>query len=240
MTNLNEKIIKNLIKEIGILLIIISCFISCARQVNTKSKKIINTKTFGIDTSTDFSKCTPKDTMTSFGTKIHFIRHNEGYQISWSNNLFNRTDNNIYTCIKDDIGQIWDNVPRLIGETNKNLIFINGNSSSGGGNPMVLDYYALVLPKNNVDTIIKKMNFIAFTENYLIYAEEFEDIQVLNIDTKKNQKIELNPTPVRTRTETPYFDEINIIKNRLYLKYKTYNLNNDNTYLIKKRYILKI
>jgi hypothetical protein len=215
-----------------------SCY--CQQLTNAHQKE-------KIDTLTNISyqiitECIPHDTTTASGLKIHYLNNNGSYQITWGSESFMRTYDSLYSCEKDDWGNIWDEIPRLEAETPNYIVFKNVLTHSGGGNPEPIEFYAIVLPKNPVDTNYEKEFYIKTIGNYMIYSEpfSFETLVILNLETKKNQKIILEPSAFEGyRTLAWCIKKMQIEQGKFYIDYKALNKNHD-SYIEKKEFDLNL
>lgn len=142
--------------------------------------------------------CHLKDTVTSFGTRIGYKKiGNYYYEISWENNGFKRTffDSQFCCWIDKQIGP-WNFTPKFQSESENNIILISTLEFSGPSNPSPLDFYALILPKNMVDSVYTVDYFLKSHNDLLAYWENNgSNIFIINLVTQKKQEIILDPKP---------------------------------------------
>ncbi len=211
--------------------------ISCERKQDDNKLNVKLIDTF-ITKTQDF--CIQRDTITSMGTKIHYIMRNGKFQISWGDNSYNRVYDSLFTCDYDKITGLWDFVPKFYSETQNHLIFTNVLFTSSGTNPAPLEYYIIVCPKNKKDSIIQKDFFVSCLGNYLVYNDAItEYIHVLNVETNKTQTINLKPSLYISKSPTLGIKETKIKENNIYITYET-RVNYDSIVAIKKVVKLKI
>jgi hypothetical protein len=184
--------------------------------------------------------CIPGDTITGMGTKIHYAEHSRKLQITYGDDTFSRTLDSLYTCEYDTSSGLWDFIPKFHAETKNHLIFTNILWTSGGGNPAPLEFYAIIAPKNNTDSIFEKEFFIDCEGDYLLYGdEENENIHLMNLETKRIQTLKLNPRPDFSRSPTLSILNTEINKRTLYIKYESTG-QSDETKIIEKNFTIKI
>lgn len=213
-------------------------FNSCGIQEGNEKSNLSSKDNVNADTTSIDVNCIQRDTITKMGTKIHYINRNGKFQISWGDNTYNRVYDSLFTCDFDTSTGLWNFVPKLFSETKNNLIFTNILSTSSGGNPAPLEYNAIILPKNKKDSIFNKDFFINCYGVYLIYGDfEYENIHLINIETKKNQTFKLKPKPAISRSPTLTIQKTEIREKKLYINYESLNKKDEiiiveNTFLI--------
>lgn len=208
--------------KISILIFSIILIYGCGRQGSKGTLLQTKIDSVKIDTNTLTIECIQRDTITSMGTKIHYLYRNGKFQISWGDNLYKRAYDSLYSCNYDKSTGLWDLVPKLYSETKNNIIFTNILWTSSGGNPAPLEYYAIVFPKNIKDSIFEKEFFINSIEEYLIYGDpESENIHLINVETKKSQTVLLKPKPYISRSPTLSIQKTEIKEKTLYIKYES-------------------
>ena len=213
---------------------------SCGRQESKETSLQTNIDSVKIDTTSLKTECTQRDTITGMGTKIHYIYLNGKFQISWGDNSYKRAYDSLYSCDYDKSTGLWDFVPKLYSETKNNLIFTNILWTSSGGNPAPLEFCAIVCPKNKVDSIFEKEFFIDSEGEYLIYGDPYnENIHLINIETKNNQTVLLDPKPYLSRSPTLSIQKTQIKGKSIYLEYEALDTNQEIT-TIKKTFKIVI
>ncbi len=203
--------------------------LSCGRNKN--HAPVLITKIDSLDSNANLlpQECIQFDTITALNTKIHYSYQNGECQISWGDSSYYRTYDSLYSCWHDSSSGLWDFVPKFYSETKSSLVLLNILWTSSGGNPAPLEYYAIVLPKNNMDSIVVREFFIAADENYLVFGDgENEKIHILNLETRKSQTITLYPNPNMSRSPTLSIQDTKIKGSEFHIKYesvdRTYDL----------------
>jgi hypothetical protein len=223
------------------LILSLGLLLSCSQQ--PKRIELLNAGADSLKSDTIYSvpECIPKDTTTASGTKIHYIARNNKFQVSWGNGKYSRIYDSSYSCFLEKNSGIWDNVPKLESETKNSLVFRNVLSTSGGANPAPIDFYSIVLPKNQSDSTFEIPFFIKCIKEYIIYTEPFTNntLYLLNLETKKKQLIILNPSTIRERSISTAISDMKIENSMFLIEYKSLD-KNDNTIRVKKKYPLEI
>jgi hypothetical protein len=226
--------------RISILTFSIILICGCDRQENKETSSQTNIDSVKIDSTSLTIECIQRDTVTSMGTKIHYLYRNGKFQISWGDNSYNRIYDSLYSCDYDKSTGLWDYVPKLNNETKNYLIFTNILWTSSGGNPAPLEYYAIVFPKNNIDSVFEKEFFINSNGEYLIYGDpENENVHLLNIESKKSQTILLKPKPDLSRSPTLSIRKTEINGKTLSIKYESLD-KKDEIIIIDKTFNIEI
>lgn len=226
--------------RILIIIFVITFFNECGRNDSNKTSAIINIDSLKTN-NTHFSvECIQRDTITELGTKIHYINRNGKFQISWGDNTYNRIYDSLFYCDYDKNSGLWNFVPKLNNETRKNLIFTNILWTSSGANPAPIEFYAIVCPKNKMDSIFEKEFFINSQGDYLVYGDpNNENINIINIETKKYQAILLRPEPYLSKSPTSSILKTEIKGETLYIKYEALD-KNEETIIIEKKFTIEI
>ncbi len=208
-----------------LLLFIFACQSSQKNKVDTKNKEIVeldSIQTDSISTKNEIAKeCIQKDTITAMGTSIKYSTENGYFRITWSDSSYSRSLDSLYNCFFDEGTGTWDFVPKYIHETKNTVVLQNILFTSSGGNPAPLEYYVIVLPKNEKDTTSEIELFIMTEGNYLVYGNAYmEDIRILNLETKEEQIIKLSPKILQIRSPTMAIQKTKIAKNTFYIEYE--------------------
>lgn len=145
-------------------------------------------------------KCVIRDTITSFGTSIKYKPLGMYYyEISWANKGFKRSFFDSQFCCWTEgerRGPDWDFVPRFSNESKNNIVLISTLEFSGPSNPSPLNYYALILPKNTIDSVYRINYFLDTRDDLLSYFDiNYGSIFIINLVTKRKQEIIVNPGP---------------------------------------------
>jgi hypothetical protein len=186
------------------------------------------------------NKCQQKYTITPLGMKIQYLNQKGLFQVAWSNEKFKRTYDSSFSCIIDSSTGIWDFVPKFYCETPNYLVLKNTLWTSSGGNSAPIEFNAIVLPKNNFDSAFEKEFFIDCQNNYLISFSSTNDvISVLNLETKKEQLIALNPKLATYRSPTMSILKVKISNSNFGIKYEMLN-KNDEIRIVDKVFLLNI
>ena len=226
--------------RISILIFSIILLCGCGRQKGKETSILTNIDSLITDSTSLTTECIQKDTVTVLGTKIHYIFRNGKYLISWGDSSYNRIHDSFYSCDYDKSTGLWDFVPKLNSETKNNLIFTNIFWTSSGGNQAPLEFYAIICPKNNKDSIFEKEYFIDSEGDYLIYGDsENATIHLINIETKKSQTIILKPKPYLSRSPTLSIRNTEIKGRLLNIKYESLD-KSDEIRIIEKTFNIEI
>ncbi len=221
------------------LLFILLFFSGCYRRVDEKGTIAPRIDSISPVYPPWSDACIQTDTVTQMGTAIHYLYRNGRFQISWGDSSYYRIYDSLYECAYDSGGSgLWDFVPKYYSETRNYLIFTNILEFSSGGNPAPLDYYAIVCPKNETDSIFELDLFVGCEGDYLVYGDwDNEYLHVLNVETKNRQTFLLKPAPWVSRSPTM---EIQRAKVRGKLLHVTYEALDENEASIIVRRTFKI
>ncbi|MDI9309769.1 MAG: hypothetical protein QM535_06105 [Limnohabitans sp.] len=214
--------------------VLILLVLLCSCNKNKEKKKII--KEIAVkDTLKVDKRCLQRDTVTPMGTKIGYLYQDGKFKITWGDTNYKRVYDSIYSCDYDKNTGIWDFVPKYESETKNTIVLTNILFTSSGGNPAPLEFSAVVLPKNKKDSPYEIDFFITKKGDYLVYGDmEESKIHLLNLETKKKQKIKLNPYPAIFRSPTSSILETSIYKNTLFIKYESDDENSESEIIVKK------
>lgn len=143
-------------------------------------------------------RCDIRDTISSYGTVIRYRPVGKyQYEISWTNSGFIRTYFDSQFCCWKEAQRIapdWDFVPRFYSESRNNIVLTSTFEFSGPSNPSPLNYYALILPKNRIDSVFKINYFLDTKDDLLSYLDNHSgNIFIINLVTKRKQEILVEP-----------------------------------------------
>ena len=160
----------------------------------------------------------------------------------WGSSSYNRTYDSLFTCDYDTLSGVWDFVPKYNSETQNTLVLTCVLATSSGGNPAPVEFSALVMPKNVIDSVYVKDFFINCIGDYLIYGDERNDenIHIVNVETKKEQDFILNPKPANFKSPTISIRETKIDKETFSIKYEIFKIVADTAVIVAKTFKLKI
>lgn len=209
-----------------LILITFSCQTS-QNKVDNEKKEVVQLDSIQTDSIPILKElaeqCIQKDTITAMGTSIDYFyeNENEGFRITWADNSYKRSSDSLYNCFFDEGTGTWDFVPKYIHETKNTVVLQNILFTSSGANPAPLEYYVIVLPKNEKDTISEIELFIMTEGNYLVYGDAYmEDVHILNLETKKEQTVKLSPKILYIRSPTMAIQKTKIEKKIFYIEYE--------------------
>ncbi len=157
--------------------------------------------------------CQPRDTITALNTSVCYVAQAKGFKISWGDGQYRRLYDSLYTCEDSDTIGLWNDIPSYYAETPNTLVFVCPFARSSGGNPIPINFYALVLPKNQQDSVYTRENFLRAKGNYLVYCQnefEPEKLVVQNLETKRTQRITLRPKPLLFRVAGLSINDVKI------------------------------
>lgn len=217
------------------LLFILVVFSGCYRRVDEKSAIAPRIDSISPVYPPWSDACIQTDTVTQMGTAIHYLYSNGKFQISWGDSSYYRIYDSLYECAYDSGGSgLWDFVPKYYSETRDYLIFTNILECSGLANPAPLDYYAIVCPKNETDSIFERDLFVGCDGDYLVYGDwDNEYLHVLNVETKSRQTFLLKPAPWVSRSPTMEIQRAKVRGKVLHVTYEA--LDEDEAFIIVRR-----
>lgn len=204
--------------------------------------KILKIDTLKKDTVCENLKYIPKDSITKFGTKIHYVNIDCKYKVLYEFNGLTRLYDTLFDCHFEKESGLWDFVPKLENETRDFLIFRNLLATSSGNNPDPMEYSIYIMPKNIKDSIFKKDYFIIDTADYIVYGDESDNslIHIFNLESRKEQICELKQTPAPIRAITLFIQKIAFINKQIIVTYESQNIETGESEVVEEKFKLEI
>lgn len=142
------------------------------------------------------------------------------YQLIWGNDDFQREIEEEFYCKQISDWEQCDFTPKLIEFTSDNILLKSVFETPSTGNCSPLTYKYWQLPLNNQEAVYTKNYFIQKINQYLIFNKDEKALLIRNIDTEKEQIIELVPKPyIEFKALDHSIDTIIINKNKLNVTY---------------------
>jgi len=144
------------------------------------------------------------------------------YKLIWGNDSFQREISDSFYCHQISEDKQCDFTPKLIKETSEYILLKSVWATSSANNCSPLIYQLWYLPINKNKAVFSKIGFIELIDDYLIFNKDGESLMIKNINTKKEQIIQLKPKPyIEFKELENSIDTISINQNSLNVKYLT-------------------
>lgn len=218
--------IRNIIK-IGIAIIVIVTLISCATdnynnsfdndeaiKTETEIQNKIKQKTLN---------CVIQDTLLFENN--HYVvlstNKNDKYQLKWGNLNFSKIYPSLFSCWINSDNDTCNFLPRIETFTNDYTILKVPFSTSNATNcSSIIEWKMIYLPTNGKKNTFELENYLKVQDEYILYSNGLDTINVMNINTEKLSSYQLKPKPyIEFKTIERSIGDIKIRNDNLVIKY---------------------